>query len=440
MTKEINVKIGGLHCPSCKTLIETEVKNLNGVNKIVVDYPGGNAEMQFDDNKISESEIFKTISKLGYGVNNGKKDDSQKKYPWILAAILLILFVAIYFLITRFGFFEILSRLNEKNLGYGLIFLIGLLVGFHCVGMCGGLVVAYTTKYIKDAENKKVMWPHLQYNLGRLISYTIIGGILGGIGSFFGINPIFNGVIIILAGAFMILMGLSFLKQWPLLEKIKIRMPQFIAKYLFAQKYKNKSRGALVVGLLNGFMPCGPLQAIELYALSTGSVIRGALSMCVFVLGTMPVMFGFGLFISSIGQNYINKIIKASGVLVVILGILMLNRGLSNFGFDFMPSVANTHSDTVQSSGQYQEVRMDSTSFGYQPNVLYIKKDIPVRWIINQKRSGCNNVILVDTLGINRELQNGENIIEFTPPENVNEIKFSCGMRMIWGKFIVEDK
>jgi sulfite exporter TauE/SafE/copper chaperone CopZ len=439
MTKKINKKLSGLHCQSCKTLIETEVKNLNGINNISVNYPGGNAAIEFDEDKISEPEIFKAINKLGYQVNDGTKKDSQPKRPWLIAVISLILFVAIYFLITQFGFLEILARLNEKNLSYGLLFLIGLLVGFHCVGMCGGLVVAYTTKYIKDATSKKVMWPHLQYNLGRLISYTIIGGVLGGIGSFFGINPIFNGVIIILAGAFMILMGLSFLKQWPILEKIKIRTPQFIAKYLFSQKYKDKSRGPFVFGLLNGFMPCGPLQAIELYALSTGSVIRGALSMGVFVLGTIPVMFGFGLFISSIGQNYINKIIKASGVLVIILGLLMLNRGLGNFGFDFMPSIPNPQPKSIQSDNQYQEVWMDSTSFGYQPNVLYIKKGVPVRWIINEVRSGCNNMILVESLGISQNLQNGENVIEFTPPDNVSEIKFSCGMKMIWGKFIIQD-
>jgi sulfite exporter TauE/SafE/copper chaperone CopZ len=440
MTKKLNIKISGLHCQGCKVLIETEVKNLNGVNSISVTYPGKNAEIEFDKDKISEPEIYKVISKLGYKVNDNTENAGKKKRPWLTAITLLILFVAIYFLITQFGFFEILSRLNEKNLSYGLIFLIGLLVGFHCVGMCGGLVVAYTTKYIKDIENKKVLWPHLQYNLGRLISYTIIGGVLGGIGSFFGINPIFNGVIIILAGVFMILMGLSFLKHWSVLEKIKIRTPQFIARYLFNQKYKDKSKGPLVVGLLNGFMPCGPLQAIELYALSTGSVVRGALSMSVFVLGTVPVMFGFGLFISSIGKNYINRIVKASGVLVIILGLLTLNRGLSNFGFDFIPSVLGSQSKTTQSSsGQFQEVRMDSTSFGYQPNVLYIKKRVPVHWVINAKRTGCNNIILVEALGINQELQNGENIIKFTPPDNLTEIKFSCGMKMIWGKFIIEN-
>jgi plastocyanin domain-containing protein len=93
-----------------------------------------------------------------------------------------------------------------------------------------------------------------------------------------------------------------------------------------------------------------------------------------------------------------------------------------------------------QSNGQYQEVKMDAISSGYQPNILYIKRGLPVRWIINVKRTGCNNTILVDSLGINRDLQNGENIIEFTPPDNLKEIKFSCGMKMIWGKFIILDK
>jgi copper chaperone CopZ len=268
MIKKINIKLSGLHCQSCKTLIETEFKNLPGVKSISVNYPDGKTEIEFDGEVISRQEIFKKINELGYQVNESIKKHDKKISSWLVAVILLILFVILYFLITRFGFFEILSRLNEKNLGYGLIFLIGLLVGFHCIGMCGGLVVAYTAKYIKDGKRQSVPLPHLQYNIGRLISYTAIGGALGGIGSFFGINPIFNGVVIIMAGVFMILMGLSFIKQWQLLEKIKIRTPQFIAKCLFNKKNKEKSKGPFVIGLLNGFMPCGPLQAIELYALS----------------------------------------------------------------------------------------------------------------------------------------------------------------------------
>jgi uncharacterized protein len=463
MLKKIKFNISGIHCRSCKTLIETEIDVLPGVNKVEVDYKSGQAEVEFDDKKISQEKIFFEIEKLNYqvkgrgaekkeGKEERKKEFNSKPFLYGLAVFLAIVFlIEIYLIIQKFGGFELLAKLNEGNIGYGLIFVIGLLAGFHCVGMCGGLVVAYSANHLKNMENssgakKRSLLPHWQYNFGRLISYTAIGGVLGGVGSFFGINPTFTGIIILGAGIFMILMGLSFLSNWQILEKIKLRTPQFIARFLYNQKHSRKAKGPLIIGLLNGFMPCGPLQAMQLYALASGSVTRGAISMAVYALGTIPLMFGFGAALSSIGQQYIKKIIKVSGVLVIILGLFMANRGLTNFGYGFnnLTFKNNVGQKEFLVSGdikEYQTAKMELTYFGYKPNVLYIKKGVPVRWVIDVKQmSGCTNAIMIESLGIKKYLQYGENIIEFTPPDNVSEIKFSCWMRMVWGKFVITDK
>src|SRR3989339_1922060 len=257
-----------------------------------------------------------------------------------LAGILLVVFALGYLVIRQLGLLEILGRLNEERLGYGLIFLIGLLASFHCIGMCGGLVITYSTKdsttnksATKQTSKLNFSWPHLQYNLGRLISYTIIGGILGGFGSFFAINPSFTGIITLAAGVFMILMGLSLVTKHQWLEKIKLRTPAFIARFLFNQKYSKKPKGPFIIGLLNGLMPCGPLQAMQFYALASSSITRGALSMGFYALGTIPLMFGFGSFVSLLSHERIKNIMKVSGLIVMILGLLMINRGLTNFGW-----------------------------------------------------------------------------------------------------------
>jgi len=453
MLKKIKIKIEGIHCSSCKILIETEVNILAGVNNVKVDAQTGNCEVEFDDEKVSLSEIFRTIQKLNYKVSentNREKAETKKKFlskRLILAGVLLLVFLAGYFLVKNMSGLEILAKLNEKNLSYGLLFLIGVLVSFHCVGMCGGLVITYTTRHLAQNQDKKSQFfsPHLQYNLGRLLSYTVIGAILGGLGSFFGINPTFTGVITLLAAFFMVLMGLSLLTNFRWLEKIKLKTPSFIARYLFNESHAKKPKGPFIIGLLNGFMPCGPLQAIQLYALASGSLIRGALSMGVYALGTIPLMFGFGSFISLISQERIKQIMKISGLVVIILGLFMFNRGLANFGsqLNFLPSiskeqVSKSEYEVTGDVKEYQTVKMDLTYQGYVPNVLYIKKDVPVRWIINVKQmSGCTNAILMESSGIKKELQYGENIIEFTPPAGVKEIKFSCWMKMVWGKFVV---
>ncbi|MFA5022434.1 MAG: sulfite exporter TauE/SafE family protein [Patescibacteria group bacterium] len=326
-----------------------------------------------------------------------------------------------------------------------MIFLIGVLASFHCVGMCGGLVITYSTSDAAKAGTKKTKfsWSHLQYNVGRLVSYTIVGGILGGIGSFFAINQIVSGILMLVAGFFMILMAISLFTNYRWLDKMSLKTPQFIAKYIFKQSRGNNPKMPLIIGLLTGLMPCGPLQAMELYALGTGNFVQGALSMAAFALGTIPLMFGFGAFISFLSKKYMNKIIKISAVIVGLLALIMIGRGLASLGLNITfspPSSVSGVSDSNQNQptpGNYQEARMAITYSGYQPSTLYVKKGIPVRWVIDGLgMTGCTSVIQISEYGIRKSLVRGENVITFTP-DHTGQIPFSCGMQMVWGKFIV---
>ena len=435
MLQKLIFYILNTHCQSCKTLIEEELKNEKGIMNIQFDLKTEKCELEYEDAQISKERIFAKIEKLNYQACETKPvSKNSKSKNFVYAFFALILFIAAYSLVKYFGLFEILGKLNEQNVSLSLIFLIGLLASFHCIGMCGGLVVTYSTKL---KENDKKYAPHLQYNLGRFISYTIIGGILGGVGSFFGINPAFTAFITILAGVFMMIMGLSLLTQFKFLDKIKIRTPDFLAKFIFHQK----SKGPFIIGLLNGLMPCGPLQAMQMYALASGSIVYGTLSMGIYALGTIPMMFIFGSIVSQISMQKTKMILKISGIVVIILGIFMLNRGLTAYGLGFagFSRSKNISVPEFQVDGTAQTIYMDLTFSGYEPNVLYIKKGIPVRWVINVKEmSGCTNEIVLHGYDISKKLSFGENVIEFTP-KDLGEIKFSCGMNMVWGKFIVTE-
>ncbi len=455
MLRTIKIQIDGIYCKSCKILIETEVDVLIGVKDININYQNGECQIEFDDSRVSQKKIFEVIEKLNYKVikNPDKKKPAKKPITkkLIIAGVLLVLFFLGYFLIKYFGLFEILARLNEQNISYWLIFLIGFLVSFHCIGMCGGLVVAYTTSLLaKPTEDKnrhvkeKFLLPHLQYNAGRMLSYALVGGILGGVGSFFAINPTFTGIVILIASVFMVLMGLSLLTDFKWLEKIKLKTPAFIASFLYNQRHTRKPKGPFIIGLLNGFMPCGPLQSMQIYALASGSITKGALSMGIYALGTVPLMFGLGSFISLISQEKIKQVMKFSGAVVIVLGLFMFNRGLVNFGYGFrafIPREATSQTEYLVSGDitEYQIVKMDLTYRGYSPNVLFIKKDIPVRWIIDVKQmSGCTDEIIMPEYNIKKLLEYGENIIEFVP-KRLGDIKFSCWMQMVWGKFVVTE-
>jgi len=362
----------------------------------------------------------------------------DKILNWIIA--LMGLFVASYFILQ---FVDTIQLPNlTRGISYGLLFLIGLLTGFHCVTMCGGFVVSYTAKNAK--EGIRSYKSHLMYGLGKTLSYTIIGAAFGLLGSIIAFTPVIRGVAGILAGLFLIFFGLKILNIFPLLRRINLRTPQFLDRFVGEESKKHSS--PLIIGLLNGLMiACGPLQAIYIMAASTGSIIEGAKLLFVFALGTLPVMLSFGYITTFISLKATHKILKVSGVVVIILGFVMLNNGLSltGTGYDVnslltsVKSGNNMVGNTIKEG--YQEIRMDVVRSGWSPNKFILKKGVPVKWIINGKEiNGCNNAIQVPKLGLNFDIRKGEQVIEFTPKEE-GVIPWSCWMGMIPGTFVVKN-
>lgn len=211
-----------------------------------------------------------------------------------------------------------------------------------------------------------------------------------------------------------------------------------------------------IVGLLNGLMPCGPLQTMQLFALGTGSALKGAASMFVFAMGTVPLMLTFGAISGILSKGYTKKIFKFSGVLIIALGFIMGNRGFALFGININPvtALASTARALIggNSSGVggdnvakaviqdgVQVINMTANNNGYTPNAFYVQKGIPVKWIIKATElNSCNNAIVIPDLDREIKIKRGENVIEFTPDE-AKDINFSCWMGMIRGVVKVVD-
>ncbi|MBU4501919.1 MAG: sulfite exporter TauE/SafE family protein [Nanoarchaeota archaeon] len=361
----------------------------------------------------------------------------DKILNWMIA--LMGIFVIGYFI---FQFVENI-QLPQLSMGinYGLLFIVGLITGFHCVSMCGGFIVSYTAKNAN--EGKKSYKSHLMYGLGKTLSYTIIGAAFGLLGSIIAFTPLIRGVAGILAGLFLIFFGLKLLNIFPILRRINFKTPKLLNRFIGEESQKHSS--PLIIGLLNGLMiACGPLQAIYIMAAGTGSVLEGAKLLFVFALGTLPVMLSFGYITTFISLKATHRILKASGAIVMVLGVIMLNNGLAltGTGYDFNSIVTSLRSENSITGNTlvdgYQEIRMDVTRYGWKPDKFILKKDIPVKWVINGKEiTGCNNAIQVPKLGLNFDIKKGEQVIEFTPTKE-GIIPWSCWMGMIPGTFVVK--
>ncbi|MCR1951650.1 sulfite exporter TauE/SafE family protein [Clostridium sp. DSM 100503] len=429
--KREKIKVYEMTCTSCEKRIENTVKKINGVISAKANYTKETLDIEYDTDLCNLDEIKKAINKAGYST------ESSSNLGTI--GILVIIFI-ILILGFRTSGFDMESKLN--NASYAFLFIVGIFTSIHCVGMCGGIMLSQSLSFAKESKSKlESIKPSLLYNIGRVISYTILGGIIGGIGSIFSLSITAKAFIQIFAGIFMIIMGLN-ISGFKLFRKFSIKIPSFLSQY------KRKFNSPFIVGLLNGFMPCGPLQTMQLFALGTGSAFKGALSMFIFALGTVPLMLTFGAISGFLSKGYTKKLLKLSGVLIIVLGVIMGNRGLALSGVNLNPlgfmmkgsyaSNASTDSTIAVMEDGVQVINMTANNNGYSPNVFYVQKGVPVKWIIEgESLNYCNNSIVANSLNLQQKLKSGENVIEFTPDDK--DINFSCWMGMIRGVIKVVD-
>jgi sulfite exporter TauE/SafE/copper chaperone CopZ len=441
------LKIDGMTCISCENRIERKLQSTQGITNARVSYSSGTAHIKFDGNVINLEQIINVIEQLDYKVAKEIHETNKKTDVTKIAGVGIIIF-ALYMIISRFGGLNIFNSfpLAEQGMSYGMLFVVGLLTSIHCVAMCGGInisqCVPQNTAGSTGSSKFSALRPGLLYNLGRVISYTVIGGIVGAIGSVVSFSGTAKGIVQLAAGVFMVIMGLNMLNIFPWLRKLSPRMPKIFARKINEQK---KSKSSFYVGLLNGLMPCGPLQAMQLYALSTGNPLKGALSMFLFSLGTVPLMFGLGALSSLLTKKFTSRMMTGSAVLVVVLGMFMFSSGMSLSGFA-LPSIdigtnnaVAQNTNTAVASDGVQTITTVLSSGQYEP--ITVQKGLPVKWIIKAQAgtlNGCNNKIVIPKYNVEKKLETGDNIIEFTPSET-GTFAYSCWMGMIRSKITVVD-
>lgn len=444
--QRITLTVTGMTCAGCEHKIESKLKKTAGIITVRSDYVKGTVRITYDRNLISIKSIKQILRKLDYDTVDGPKETPKNKVN-IVDRIVDIALVGLginflYHFVVRVGLIDIFNQFPQvqSNMGYGLLFIVGILTSLHCVAMCGGINLSASLSVDREA-NRQMDWtvikPSLFYNTGRVVSYTILGGIIGGLGQVVSFTGSAKGVVAILAGFFMMIMGINLLNLFPWLKAYTPRMPRFISNFIGQAKHKHSGR--FYTGLLNGLMPCGPLQAMQLYALSTGDPIKGALSMFFFSLGTVPLMFGLGAISSFLSRKFTEKMLQVSAIMVIILGFFMFQTGLGVSGFvlpSFLPGQNGTSNIATESEG-IQMVSSNITAGSYES--ITVEAGKPARWTIHVDKgelNGCNNRIIIPKLGLEISLREGDNIIEFEP-EETGTLSFTCWMGMIRSKIYI---
>ena len=438
--------VAGMTCVNCENQIENKLNKLTGVISITASYTRSQVSFTYDPDQVRLATILDTIETMDYHVkrsaenqNKQTTEKTEKKNRITEVLGIAIIMIAAFVIINYFGGFAIFNSFPEakRGVGYGALFLIGLLTSVHCVAMCGGINLSQCVPHVRIKNDNKManLRPGILYNAGRVISYTIVGGIVGALGSVISFSGTTKGIVAVAAGVFMVIMGLNMLNLFPWLRQFNPRMPRIFATKINERK---KSNSPLYVGLLNGLMPCGPLQAMQLYALSTGDPLQGAISMLAFSLGTVPLMFGLGAISSLLSKKFTSKMMTASALLVLILGIFMFSNGISLSGIALpgrsggaATAIEAEQSNTAIINQGVQTITTKISSNSYEP--ITVQVGVPVKWTIQADASdinGCNNQVLIPKYNIEKKLVAGDNIIEFIPTET-GTVPYSCWMGMI---------
>lgn len=201
----------------------------------------------------------------------------------------------------------------------------------HCIGMCGGIVVAYSTIKI-DAKSSLVSKSvaHLLYSFGRVLTYSILGAMFGALGGVVLFSNSANGGLLIFAGLVMILAGLSLMGKIKFLTLIEHSFSSSsLYKKAFVSVLNSKSNTSFfVLGMLNGLLPCGFVYFFAITAASTADPLYGAMVMAIFGVSTIPAMFTTG-FLASLASatSFRNMMMSLSSVAVILYGAYTIYSG-----------------------------------------------------------------------------------------------------------------
>lgn len=452
----VTIPVAGMTCAACQRHVADALAKLDGVHAVRVRLDKAIADVVFNPRAVTRSQMEAAIAQAGYEVGRVRSGMNTA----LRAAGWLLLIAALYWIVERAGLVTLLapSTLAQADMGLGALFVVGLTTSVHCVAMCGGICLSQCLKpkAAPSGRGGDALLPALRYNGGRVVSYTITGLLIGALGAVLTLSPTVQGIVKLLAGVFMVAMGLRMLGLFPWLARI---MPAMAASP-FGQGKSGGRRGPFIVGLLNGLMPCGPLQAMQLYALSTGSALLGASAMLVFGLGTMPLMVGFGALGTAMGRRFSGRLMMAGAVLVAVLGLSMFTQGATLAAVQApagAPQAVRAEATqaaqpgATDAAGQEATVataeaapvyetpskavvqRVSSTLSARAYPSITVEVGTPVEWTITAPRgsiNGCNERMILPEYGVEHTFTQGENLITFTP-ERTGTFLYSCWMGMI---------
>lgn len=307
--------VEGMHCAACELFVESNLKKHSSVKSAKVDR--GNAKVELTLNSHEDSKLIKELNKLiakgGYKLTHTKAQSRFNTKEWGIAAIISATLVLAYLGLQNSS----LLQVSDQNIFTPLI--VGLVASVStCMAVVGGIVLSLAASQAWQVEKTKKL---LTFHASRLISFFILGGLIGFLGQAFSLSILSTIIINLVLFIVMLMLGLSMTG----LISAEIHLPKIFGQSLL-ERFGNRSDyfGAIILGAITFVLPCGFTQSMQVYSLTTGSPLSGAMTMLLFAIGTLPVLalISFGS-INLAKWKYKSIFYKTAGLLII--GFAMIN-------------------------------------------------------------------------------------------------------------------
>lgn len=449
MKKEFKIK--GMHCPACETLLENEIKKIKEVRSVKASLKEGSLMVS------ASSDVFdsirETITSLGYKIVFKKNKDSYQLYSLkitVVAFLLALIFILVFSLLGIEGYLN--PYLNPSTSVFSF-FAIGLAAGISsCMVLLGGLILGFSARY--SQVNKKMtpiqkLKPHLYFNLGRLVFFFLLGGLLAEVGGLFMVSAGFVGFMMIAVSFVLLILGLSLLGIPTRFQKI-FRLPRRLND-IFHKKAENSKKYSHLRTFFYGgatfFLPCGFTQVAQIFVIGTGNFLTGGLVMFFFALGTLPGLLGIGGLSAFFKKGRRSEVFfKTAGFLIIFFAFYNLLNASNLLGIDvkriFLTKTQNIEEpieervlakivDGVQVASTSYDPEKNNWLSAIAPNNFTFLAGVPARLEIASAVDGyryrCRGAVTLP--GLNDEIfvfeRNKVTTIEFLP-KNPGKYNITC--------------
>jgi len=325
--------ISGMTCKACVGLVESEVLDFPGVVSAKASLANNTLQLTGDIAEKPRLQILQdlmpALAKHGYALSETQQKRTIAWRQFLIAVPMAALFLSALWGLQKLG---IVNLVSLKNATYLTSFTIGIIASLStCMAVVGGLTLSISANFAKEGD---VFKPQLLFHIARLLAFFLLGGAIGSLGSQFEFSDGGTFAISLIVGIVMLLLGINLLDIFPKANALVPALPKSVMRWIEPLKSANHNLTPILLGILTFFLPCGFTQSMQIYTLSSGGFIPGALTMGFFALGTLPIL-GLMSF-ASLGLKSpwgTGVFFKTSGLVVITFAIVNIYAALLFSGY-----------------------------------------------------------------------------------------------------------